>query len=120
VVESTLNSLPALKPYQPNHKRPVPSATSGMECGPRSAHLPLADVEHRCEAACRRCVHHDAAGEVEHAPLLEDPAAPDHVYEGEYTNSSQPVRKSMYALNLTRLANAPVMSAGVMMANIIW
>src|SRR5580765_5877942 len=33
VVESTLNSLPALKPYQPNHSRPVPSATSGMLCG---------------------------------------------------------------------------------------
>src|SRR6266446_8265671 len=36
VVESTRNSLPALNPYQPNQSNPVPSATSGMLCGPRS------------------------------------------------------------------------------------
>src|SRR5262245_11488681 len=36
VTESTRNSLPALKPYHPNHRSPVPSATRGMECGPRS------------------------------------------------------------------------------------
>jgi len=36
VTESTRNSLPALKPYQPNQSRPVPSATSGMLWGPRS------------------------------------------------------------------------------------
>ena len=33
VMSSTLSSLPALKPYQPNHSRPVPSAMSGMLCG---------------------------------------------------------------------------------------
>src|SRR6266446_5263382 len=37
VTESTRNSLPALNPYQPNQSRPVPSATSGIECGPASA-----------------------------------------------------------------------------------
>ena len=37
VTESTRNSLPALNPYQPNQRSPVPSATSGMECGPLSA-----------------------------------------------------------------------------------
>src|SRR5205807_7979381 len=39
VTESTRNSLPALKPYHPNQSMPVPSATSGIECGPRSATL---------------------------------------------------------------------------------
>jgi hypothetical protein len=34
--ESARISLPALKPYHPNHSSPVPSATSGMLCGPRS------------------------------------------------------------------------------------
>src|SRR5258707_15037002 len=34
VTESTRNSLPALKPYQPNQSRPVPRATSGIEWGP--------------------------------------------------------------------------------------
>ena len=36
VIASTRSSLPALKPYHPNHKRPVPRATRGMLCGPRS------------------------------------------------------------------------------------
>ena len=33
VMESTRSSEPALKPYQPNHSRPVPSAMSGTLCG---------------------------------------------------------------------------------------
>src|ERR1017187_3714159 len=37
VTESTRISLPALKPYHPNHRRPVPRATSGVLCAPRSA-----------------------------------------------------------------------------------
>src|SRR5258708_32659140 len=36
VTASTRNSLPALKPYQPNQRRPVPSATSGTLCAPES------------------------------------------------------------------------------------
>ena len=36
VTESTANSLPALKPYHPNQSKPVPRATSGILCGPRS------------------------------------------------------------------------------------
>src|SRR5262245_1543745 len=39
VTESTRNSDPALKPYQPNDSNPVPSATSGMLCIPGSAVL---------------------------------------------------------------------------------
>src|SRR5580704_13132424 len=37
VTESTRISPPALKPYHPNHSRPVPRATSGMLWGPRAA-----------------------------------------------------------------------------------
>ena len=33
VMSSTFSSLPALKPYQPNQSRPVPSAMNGMLCG---------------------------------------------------------------------------------------
>ena len=33
VTGSTRSSEPALKPYQPNHSRPVPSAISGTLCG---------------------------------------------------------------------------------------
>src|SRR5260370_39551757 len=34
VTESTRNSLPALEPYHPNQRRPVPRATRGMLGGP--------------------------------------------------------------------------------------
>ena len=84
VTESTRNSLPALKPYQPNQSRPVPSATSGMLCGPSIGDPPLADVEDRGERRdAGDVVDDDAAGEVEHAPLRENAAAPDHVDERE-------------------------------------
>ena len=33
VIESAVSSEPALKPNQPNHSRPAPSATSGTLCG---------------------------------------------------------------------------------------
>ena len=36
VTGSTFNSLPALKPYQPNQRRPVPRATSGILWSPAS------------------------------------------------------------------------------------
>src|SRR6267154_5906548 len=51
VTESTRNSLPALNPYQPNHRRPVPSATSGIECGPASATLRLPTYSTEANAA---------------------------------------------------------------------
>ena len=45
VVASTRNSLPALNPYQPNHSNPVPSATSGMLCGPGGSGILVAHKE---------------------------------------------------------------------------
>src|SRR5229473_5046005 len=51
VTESTRNSLPALKPYQPNQSMPVPSATSGIECGPESAILRLPTYKTEASAA---------------------------------------------------------------------
>src|SRR5258706_12588388 len=36
VTASTRNSLPALNPYQPNQRGPVPRATRGMRWDPRS------------------------------------------------------------------------------------
>ena len=86
---STRISLPALKPYQPNQSRPVPSATSGMLCGPRSIDAALADVENRGQRGhAGDVVDHDAAGEIQHAPLLQNAAAPHHVHEGEVDEQS--------------------------------
>ena len=39
---------------------------------------------------------------------------------GAYTTSDHSTMKAVMALNFMRSANAPVMSAGVMMANINW
>ena len=39
---------------------------------------------------------------------------------GAYTNVTQSTRKTRYVLNLNRSANAPVIKAGVITANIIW
>src|SRR5436190_2233347 len=41
VIESTRNSDPALNPYHPNHKSPVPNATSGTLWARRSSTLRL-------------------------------------------------------------------------------
>jgi hypothetical protein len=95
VTLSTFSSLPALKPYQPNHSRPVPRATSGMLWGPLVGDLALAHVEHRGQGGeARRGVDSRAAREVEHAPGGEQPAAPDHVGDGEVDEDQPSVRKT--------------------------
>ena len=96
VTESTFDSLPALKPYQPNQSRPVPRATSGMLCGPRSDDIALPDVEHRSQRGdAGDVMHDDAAGEVQHAPLRKMPPPQTMWTKGKYTSNSQPVRKIM-------------------------
>ena len=84
VTWSTFSSLPALKPYQPNHSRPVPRATSGMLWGPLSIDLTLAHKQNgRQGGETGDGVDRGAAREVEHAPAREQPVAPDHVGERE-------------------------------------
>ena len=81
VMSSTLSSLPALNPYQPNQSSPVPSAMNGMLCG-RVDELAPADVQHRRERGPAGAgVDDDAAGEVAGAPVREQAAAPEHVHE---------------------------------------
>ena len=93
VIESTRSSLPALNPYHPNHSRPVPSATSGMLCGAAVGDAPPPHIEHGGQRGDPGDgVHHDAAREVEHAPLLQQAAAPDHVDEGE-VDEQQPANE---------------------------
>jgi hypothetical protein len=99
VIESTRNSLPALKPYHPNQSRPVPSATSGMLCGPFVGHAPLAHVEHGCQGRhARDIVHHNAAREILHAPGASSPPPHTMWTNGKYTHSSHAVRNSGVSL----------------------
>ena len=69
---------PALKPNQPNHSMPVPRMMNGMWAGtcasPAQVALPPAQhVGAGQRGQPRRHVHHGAAGEVEHAPLAQEP-----------------------------------------------
>ena len=68
-----------------------------------------------------RYVHHGAAGEIQcpHG-LPSSPRRPTTQWQsGSYTMVAQTKLKIKKALNLTRSTKAPVISAGVMMANII-
>src|SRR6476659_151688 len=116
---------PALNPNQPNQSRPVPSNVSGSECGgvgwlghPRrrpmtitatSAAIPAlmwTTVPPAKSSAPRRNSH--PAGEKTQCAT------------GVYTMSAHSPTNHTHAENRMRSAMAPVMSAGVMMANIIW
>jgi hypothetical protein len=56
------------------------------------------------------------------APHVPPTMPPPHTMwaSGSYTSVAQSREKTTNALNFMRSANAPVMSAGVMTANIIW
>ena len=77
---------PPLKPNQPNQKSPVPRPTKATLCGSGLlARSELAAPDDPDRGQSRKAgarVHHHAAGEVEHAPLGQEAAAPDPVHEG--------------------------------------
>ena len=72
-------------------------------------------------------MHDRAAGKVKDRPVgrgvgeVQNSAdAPDHVRHGAIDDQRPEARKTAMELNLTRSAKAPVISAGVMMANMSW
>ena len=103
----------------------MPSSVSGSECGgigwpgqPRR----LPEDDDRGERRDTGVdVHDRAAGEVERAPL-EQPARrrSTQCATGEYTRIDHSAMKPTHAANLMRSAIAPVISAGVMIANVSW
>ena len=73
VTASTVSSEPALKPNQPNHSRPAPSATNGTLCGlkPSSgqpSRLPSTSATTE-RGGTGVDVHRGATGEVERVEL---------------------------------------------------
>jgi len=121
VTLSTRNSLPALKPYHPNQSSPVPRATRGIECGPRSTILrrPTYSTDASAAMPAMLCTTMPPAkSSTPQCAMMPPPQI--MCTNGKYTSVSHAERNSMYAGKRTRLANAPVMSAGVMIANIIW
>ena len=71
-------------------------------------------------------MHHRAAREIEAGNLaarkaFSNPPLPHTMCAiGKYTSSAHSIVNSSMALNFMRSANAPEISAGVMMANINW
>ena len=79
------------------------------------------DDHHRQRRGTGVDVHHRAAGEVErtHARRATRRRRPCG-RSGAYTRTSQTEMKTAYAENFRRSAVAPVINAGVMIANVIW
>ena len=123
---SPASAEPALKPNQPNHRMPVPMSVSGQRVRRHRVLRPSASApehEHRGEGRDPGVdVHDRAAGEVERAALeqpalgREDPVRDRRVHEDRpQTRGTTPRRAKRM-----RSAIAPVISAGVITANIIW
>src|SRR5579885_2620954 len=123
-----LRALPALNPNQPTHSRQAPIKLRTTECGgvasrgyPRR--LPRYSAHTRADTPeVTWTTVPPAKSRVGNLPpreALSRPPLPQTMCAmGEETKMDQSVRKSAMALNFMRSANAPVMSAGVMMANI--
>jgi hypothetical protein len=81
-------------PPEPEESRSQRDERDAVRLG--AGFAPPAHVEHRRQ---RRhsgdVVHHDPAGEIQDAPLLEDAAAPDHVHEGE-VDEQEPARQKQH------------------------
>ena len=120
---------PTLKPYQPIQSRPAPSMVSVRLCGrmaslPKPTRLPSRMTSTRA-GHTGVDVHGGAAGVV----LRTDPAADErvlgaaehHVGQREVARASaHSGTKTTQAENFIRSATAPLMSATVMIANVIW
>src|SRR6185503_16529246 len=116
---------PALKPNHPNHRMPVPISVSGSECGgigccgqPRRR--PSTSTAASAAIAALMCT--TAPPAKSSAPCLnsQPDGANTQCATGEYTSTAHSPMNHTHALKCMRSAIAPVMSAGVMTANIIW
>src|SRR5512134_549337 len=127
LVESspTARALPALKPNQPNHRMAAPRTVIGRLCGamlsiPNPLRLPTAIAAARAETP--EVMWTTVPPAKSRAPRLRiHPPIPHTQWAtGLYTSNAHSRLKTRKAEKRNRSANAPVISAGVMTANIIW
>src|SRR5262245_21827414 len=123
------SALPALKPNQPNHRSAAPTRTNGMLWGgmgsePYPSRLPSTKAHTSAEVPELMWTTVPPAKSRAPQPRMSPravPVAPHTMWQsGSYTSDAHRSEKTRKALNFMRSANAPVMSAGVMMANISW
>ena len=119
------SALPALKPNQPTHSMPAPVTVIVRLCGgiavcgnPRR--WPSTSA-HTSAAIAGGHVHHDAAGEIHDAEFRQPAAAPHPVRDRARRRAAATARvNSSTAEKRMRSAKAPMTSAGVMIAKVIW
>ena len=120
-----VSALPALNPNQPNHSIDAPSTTNGTLCGTAGCGQPCLRPTTSAAASAAtpalRCTTVPPAKSS--APTPSGPRnPPPHTQwaSGAYTSTAHSPVKARYPGNRIRSANAPEISAGVMIANIIW
>ena len=117
------SALPPLNPNQPNHR--MPAAKDRQRHVVRfqlAVAAPRSQNQRRNQRGnARTDVHDRAARKIERAQVAEPAAhAPDPVANRIVNQRRPSSEKRTIAENFIRSATAPKMSAGVMIANIIW
>jgi hypothetical protein len=125
VVLSAVSSEPALKPNQPNHSRPAPSATKGTLCGRKlSLGQPIRRPSTMARASAAEpalmCTAEPPAKSSSPTVTPRKPPPQTMWAIGMYARVNQPAAKTSQPKNLARSEIAPEIRATVMMANIIW
>src|SRR6266850_6809737 len=131
-IPSAATALPALNPYQPTQSIPVPTMHRTMLWGamisfPNPSRLPT--IKHRMSADHPEdmCTTVPPAKSMAlifafafHTPFIK-PSTPQTMWaSGKYTINIHKTTNTMIAMNFMRSAIAPTISAGVIIANIIW
>ncbi len=120
-----LSAEPALKPNQPNHRMPVPTMVMVRLCGgiasrgqPRR--LPRTSAPARAAAPALMCTTVPPAKSRAPRSKIQPAGLKTQWATGVYTSSSHRPVNAAQAENRMRSAMAPLISAGVMMAKVIW
>src|SRR5450432_4067726 len=126
--ELAASALPALNPNQPTHSKHAPTKLStrlcgGIGCLGKPVRLPKYNAHTKAETPELMCTTVPPAkskvGNFPPSAAFRKPPFPQTMCaRGAYTTKNQSVRNRTVPLNFMRSAVAPVISAGVMMANI--
>src|SRR6187431_1665241 len=115
---------PALKPNHPNHRRPAPRTVIGTSCGsmrsPLTTRRPMSRATIRADTP--ELMWTTVPPAKSSAPSLYSQPSTDQTQwaNGEYTRIDHRTVNRTNAPKRLRSANAPVMRAGVIAANISW
>src|SRR4029453_7688330 len=122
---SPLSADPALNPNQPNHRMPAPMSVNGSACGGigwlgQPLRFPRMNTAARAAIPALMCTTVPPAKSS--APRLNSQPEGENTQcaIGAYTRTAQSPMNHTHAENFIRSATAPVINAGVMIANISW